>query len=63
LGVLQFDPFGKARFDSPCDLAKGWLARAGIGYQGLWYPIVIAGTTFVIGLFLVPETRGHDIDA
>lgn len=31
--AFQFDPFGKARFDSSCDLAKGWLARAGVSYE------------------------------
>jgi len=31
-------------------------------YFGLWYPIVIAATTLVIGLLFVPETRNANID-
>jgi hypothetical protein len=30
-------------------------------YAGLWYPIGIAGLTFVIGFFLLPETKDNDI--
>ena len=30
-------------------------------YSGLWYPIVIAGMTFVIGLLFMPETKDRDI--
>lgn len=25
-------------------------------YYGLWYPIVVAGATLIIGLFFLPET-------
>jgi hypothetical protein len=32
-------------------------------YFGLWYPIVIALMTVVIGLFFVPETKDRDIYA
>ncbi|HYD46302.1 MAG TPA: MFS transporter [Phenylobacterium sp.] len=32
-------------------------------YFGLWYPIAIAAVTFLVGLFLVREMRGADIDA
>jgi hypothetical protein len=28
---------------------------------GLWYPIVIAVATFIIGLITVPETKDRDI--
>ena len=30
---FQFDPVGKAVFDSSCDVAKGYLAKAGVPYQ------------------------------
>lgn len=30
---FQFDPVGKTVFDSSCDLAKSWLARAGVPYD------------------------------
>ena len=36
-------------------------ARGGI-YDGLIYPIVVAGVGFVIGLLLLPETRGRPLD-
>ena len=29
---VQFDPVGKTVFDSSCDLAKSWLAKAGVSY-------------------------------
>jgi hypothetical protein len=31
-------------------------------YFGLWYPIVIAAITLVIGLLFVPETKNANID-
>ena len=30
---FQFDPVGKAKFDSSCDMAKAYLAKAGIPYE------------------------------
>src|SRR5690606_38946338 len=30
---LQFDPLGTAKFNSSCDIAKGFIARAGISYE------------------------------
>ena len=30
--TFQFDPVGRAQFNSSCDIAKGWLARAGLPY-------------------------------
>lgn len=31
-------------------------------YAGLWYPMAIAAMTFVVGLFLVKETKDNDIN-
>jgi MFS family permease len=31
-------------------------------YAGLWYPTVVAAIGFVVTLFLLPETRGRNID-
>ncbi len=31
--ALQFDPIGKTVFDSSCDLAKSYLAKAGVTYE------------------------------
>jgi len=35
---LQFDPVGKAAFNSSCDLAKTYLAKAGINYANVSAP-------------------------
>ncbi|MCK6426779.1 MAG: MFS transporter [Burkholderiaceae bacterium] len=59
----------------PYHLGNGWfgglmptvafamVASQGHIYAGLWYPVAIAAATFLIGLFLLPETRGRDIFA
>jgi hypothetical protein len=41
----------------------GIVALTGNIYSGLWYPVVIAMMTFVIGLFFVAETKDVDITA
>ena len=57
----------------PYHIGNGWfggflpptafamVASTGDIYYGLWYPIVIALGTFVIGLLFVPETKDRDI--
>jgi MFS family permease len=57
----------------PYHIANGWfggllpptafamVAATGDIYYGLWYPIVIALITFVVGLLFVPETKDRDI--
>jgi MFS family permease len=40
--ALQFDPVGKTVFDSSCDLAKSYLAKAGVTYANISAP---AGAT------------------
>ena len=57
----------------PYHIGNGWfggllpatsfamVAQTGDIYYGLWYPIVIALATFVIGLLFVPETKDRDI--
>ncbi|WP_406853953.1 MFS transporter [Alsobacter sp. KACC 23698] len=59
----------------PYHIGNGWfggllpatafamVAQTGDIYYGLWYPIVIALITFVLGLILVPETKDRDIYA
>ncbi len=59
----------------PYHIGNGWFggllpatmfamnAQTGSLYFGLWYPIVIAGATVVIGLLFVPETKDRDIFA
>ncbi len=57
----------------PYHIGNGWfggflpptsfamVAATGDIYYGLWYPVVIALGTFVIGLLFVPETHKRDI--
>ena len=59
----------------PYHLGNGWfggllptmafalVAFNGNIYSGLWYPIVIAALTFMIGMAFVLETKDNDIDA
>jgi MFS family permease len=59
----------------PYHIGNGWfggllpttafaiVAQTGNMYNGLWYPIVIAGITFVVGTLFLRETRDVDIYA
>jgi hypothetical protein len=38
------------------------VAQSGDIHQGLWYPVIVAASTFVIGMLLVPETRDVELD-
>ena len=44
-------------------IAFAMVAQNGDMYYGLWYPIIIAAATFVIGLLFVRETKDVDIYA
>jgi len=58
----------------PYHIGNGWfggflpttafamVAATGDIYYGLWYPIVVAGVTVIVGLFLLPETFKRPID-
>ncbi len=39
------------------------IAQTGDVYYGLWYPVVIALMTVVIGTFFIPETKDRDLFA
>jgi len=57
----------------PYHIGNGWfggflpatvfaiVATTGNIYSGLWYPIVVAAGSFVIGLIFLPETKDRDI--
>ncbi|MDP3135082.1 MAG: MFS transporter [Burkholderiaceae bacterium] len=59
----------------PYHIGNGWfggllpttafaiVAQTGNMYNGLWYPIIIAAITFVVGLLFVKETKDVDIYA
>jgi MFS family permease len=44
-------------------LATAMVAASGDIYYGLWYPIVVALITAVVGFFFLHETRGTDLHA
>jgi MFS family permease len=73
--LVEFFP-ARIRYTSmslPYHIGNGWfggflpttafaiVAATGDIYSGLWYPVVIAAGTVVVGLFLLPETRKRDI--
>ena len=57
----------------PYHIGNGWfggflpatvfaiVAATGNIYSGLWYPVVVAAMSFVIGLLFLPETKDRDI--
>jgi MFS family permease len=59
----------------PYHIGNGWfggflpttafamVAATGDIYYGLWYPIVVAALTVIVGLLFLPETRRRDIGA
>jgi Sugar (and other) transporter len=68
----------KIRYTSmslPYHIGNGWfggflpatafaiVASQGNIYSGLWYPIIIASVTFIIGMLFVKETKDVDIHA
>jgi MFS family permease len=42
-------------------IAFALIAATGNIYAGLMYPIAVAAMTFVVGMLVIPETRGRDI--
>jgi MFS family permease len=58
----------------PYHIGNGWFggllpatafamsAAKGDIYYGLWYPVIIAGVTFVIGMIFLRETKDNDIN-
>ncbi|MGD9800648.1 MAG: MFS transporter, partial [Parvularculaceae bacterium] len=57
----------------PYHIGNGWfggflpttafaiVAATGNVYAGLWYPIIIAGATFIIGVLFLPETKDREV--
>jgi len=37
------------------------VAQTGNVYNGLWYPIVVASMTFIVGMLFIRETKDVDI--
>ena len=66
----------KIRYTSmslPYHIGNGWfggllpttafmiVAATGDIYAGIWYPVIIAAITFVVGFFFLPETYKRDV--
>ncbi len=59
----------------PYHIGNGWIggfmptigfamvAATGNIYQGLWYAVIIAAVTAVVGILFLPETYKRDIEA
>ena len=59
----------------PYHLGNGWfggllptmafaiVAQSGNMYNGLWYPVIVSGMTFVVGMLFLKETKDVDIYA
>ena len=57
----------------PYHIGNGWfggllpatafaiVASTGDIYAGLWYPVIFASITVVVGFFFLPETKDRDI--
>jgi MFS family permease len=57
----------------PYHIGNGWfggllpligtamVTSSGNIYQGLWYPVIVAAASFVIGFFLLPDRRGVEL--
>ncbi|WP_044873712.1 MFS transporter [Pseudomonas sp. LFM046] len=57
--TFQFDPVGKAKFDSPCDKAKTFLVKSGLPYSSVAAP---AGSEVLVKIGET-EIRGFDAAA
>jgi hypothetical protein len=75
--LVEFFPT-RIRYTSmslPYHIGNGWfggflpaisfsiVAAQGNIYSGLWYPIIIASMTFIIGMIFIKETKDVDIYA
>ncbi|MGZ9101208.1 MAG: MFS transporter, partial [Brevundimonas sp.] len=58
--AFQFDPVGKTVFDSSCDLAKSWLAKAGVTYANVAAP---AGSVAEVRIGETVVTSFHSVIA
>jgi len=58
---VQFDPIGKTVFNTSCDLAKSYLAKAGVTYENREAPAG-AVATVRIGAETVTSFRGEALD-
>lgn len=60
---VQFDPVGKAKFNSSCDLAKAYLAKAGITYENVAAPVGTLAEVRIGSAAVVASFRGEALPA
>jgi hypothetical protein len=58
---FQFDPIGKRKFTSSCDIAKGWLAKKAIPYRNEGAPPGTLATVKVGSAVLIPSFDGRTL--
>jgi len=42
-------------------IGLAWITATGNNFAGIWYPMIIAGICFVVGVILLKETKDVDI--
>jgi MFS family permease len=60
---FQFDPIGKRKFTSSCDVAKGWLAKKAIPYRNEAAPAGTVATVKIGSSVVVPSFNGSALAA
>jgi hypothetical protein len=60
---FQFDPVGKRKFTSSCDIAKGWLAKKAIPYQNEAAPAGTIATVKIGSAAAIPSFDGRALAA
>jgi len=58
---FQFDPIGKRKFTSSCDIAKGWLARKAIPYRNEQAPPGTIATVRIGSRVEIPSFDGRSL--
>jgi hypothetical protein len=58
---FQFDPVGKRKFVSSCDIAKGWLAKKAIPYRNEAAPAGTVATVKIGGATIIPSFDGRTL--
>jgi MFS family permease len=58
---FQFDPIGKRKFTSSCDIAKGWLAKKAIPYQNEAAPSGTLATVKIGSAVVIPSFDGRTL--
>lgn len=58
---VQFDPIGKTVFNQSCDVAKSYLAKAGINYTNVEAPAGTVAEVRIGDQSVIPSFRGDDL--